>query len=620
MGKANFQNITQPATPATGRTRVYVDSVTKKLTSIDDNGNVINYGLLSEGIIELVATMNSNTLLTGGEITINAGDNTKIDIAAGTGIFADSHTDPSSPDVSSASWDAQTAVTNPGIAARGGSFVWIDSNDVIQFTAPLDGTDGTTFRDYIFLGVVLHPDRATHSGVNDAITGTPIEISSSLSDLNFALGQINIGDGNVYSAAGAALQVFKSAGYLHFTGQNYKTDRKNPNIVTIGEFSPASMTYTYRDGLGDFNTTPTTTNINPGRYDDGTGGAIPTPNGVVGATQWSVQRLYMLPNLTFVHYGQEVFETKAAAMASIDVSVFIKNPAFATVPLRAYLVVRGNATNLSDLTQAEFVCADKFGIENICGGPGKNTDTFDSVYTNTNGVVTKLTSANGPVTFQDADTPIADDFLDLKRSGGTESAFKVDTDRMVSPTPASAPADGDLDTSTITLYLDETNDVVKAKSKDSGDVVTIYDLSAGKDPQYAEGYITPGNGVATTINTVNVWEHVQVFSNAGPVSGVTFSANSFTVADAGVYRVTYSVSATAPSNNQTFEYAFSVDDAIDNSSILRRKINSITDAGAISMTTFLDLSASEVVKFETRNITGTANTTFTHGNINIELV
>lgn len=624
MGKVRVENQTEPTTPTTGHTDIYVDSTTKKLTTKDDLGNVINYGLLSEGIIELATTINSNVLLTGCDITINVSDNTKIDITSGTGILADSHTDPDIPDVSKLTIAAKTGVTNTNIANSGGSFVWIDSGDNVVFTNPLDGSDGTNLRDYIFIGVVLHPDRTTHSGVNNANTGTPIEISASLTDLSYAVGQINVEEsGNIYSAAGAALQVFKSAGKVHFFGQNYKNDRKNPNVLTIGEFSPATMTYTYQDGLGGFNTTPTTTNVNPGRYDDGTGGAVPLPNGTVGATEWTVQKLYMNPAVTIVHYGQSVYNSKAEAIASIGAEQLEKNPELATVPLRAYLVVRGNATNLSDLSQAEFFCADKFGIDNICGGPENNTDIFQSVYDNTAGSAAKLNSTNGPVTFQDADTPISDDFLDLRRSGGTESAFKVDTERMVSPAPASAPADGDLDTSTVTLYQDETNDYLRAKVKQSDDSVHSFILSAGQPDSYGEMY-EQGLASVITVSTAGTY-YGWTTASSGLVAGtglVTFTDNSTAdrltvgVDGGGIYRVDCFVSFSG-SNSAVIEGAIYKTGSREDKISFTRKLGVGGDVGTAACSGLLSLSSGDYI--DLRFTSDSNGDTLTIANLNVSI-
>lgn len=621
MGKVRVENQAQPLNlPTSGHTDIYVDSTTKKLTSVDDQGNVINYGLLSEGIINQVATMNSNVLLTGGVITINI-DPTKLNIAAGSAEFADCATNPLSPDLAQITWTEKLAVVNPNIANSGGSFVWIDRNGDISFTVPLDGTDNTRFRDYAFLGVVLHPDRTVHTATNDGITGSPINLSATLTDLNFALGQLNVREGNVYGPAGASLQVYKSAGYLHFTGQNYKSSKKNPNVVAVGEFSPATMTYTYRNGLGGFFTTPTTTNINPGRYDDGTGGTVPTPNGIVGADEWQVMRFYMLPTTTIVHYGQAVFDKKADAIASIDRDIFYKNPELATVKFRGYLVVKGNATNLSDLNQAEFFCADRFGNEVICGGVNKNNDTYQSVYTNSAGGITKVTSGNGAVVVQDADNPISAELFKVNRSGGTEEALSVSSSHIIQAVPATVSADGDLSTSTANIYIDESANIVKMKVKKSTDAVETYNLSLGLAPSYGELYNTTGTVTVTTLGTY------YGFTNAlaGEVAGtgyVTFTDNAtsdrLTVGDngAGKYKVTIETSFSTSAADDITGHLF-VNDS-QNTKVKFTRTTSLNAKGSASATGIITLAANQYV--DVRFTAGKNGTVITFDVLNLNII
>ena len=77
MSHLRVKNDTQPATPPSGRTEIYVDTVTKKLNTIDDTGLVTDYSLtvepyFSAGIYDIpTITENSGTITIGNDGTYN---------------------------------------------------------------------------------------------------------------------------------------------------------------------------------------------------------------------------------------------------------------------------------------------------------------------------------------------------------------------------------------------------------------------------------------------------------------------------------------------------------------------------------------------------------------------
>lgn len=62
MGKLTTQNNTEPDTPSSGYTEVYVDSTSKRLSTKDDTGTVVEYGAAG-GSVVLKADYNANTIL-----------------------------------------------------------------------------------------------------------------------------------------------------------------------------------------------------------------------------------------------------------------------------------------------------------------------------------------------------------------------------------------------------------------------------------------------------------------------------------------------------------------------------------------------------------------------------
>ncbi len=83
--------------------------------------SVLNGGRLN-ALFNIVRSNVSTGLLKGGEITINGGDNTKLDIAAGSGFIVD-NTDPENITVFDVSWDAKVAVTPEFLATNSSSFI-----------------------------------------------------------------------------------------------------------------------------------------------------------------------------------------------------------------------------------------------------------------------------------------------------------------------------------------------------------------------------------------------------------------------------------------------------------------------------------------------------------------
>jgi len=132
--------------------------------------------------------------------------------------------------------------------------------------------------------------------------------------------------------------------------------------------------------------------------------------------------------------------------------------------------------------------------------------------------------------------------------------------------------------------------------------------------QYAEMYQT-NNAIATTINTINVWEEVGNLSS-GLLYGWTYSSGALVAgaSAAGVYQLVGSVSSSAVSVNKDFEYAISVEDATEAKSTTKRRF-STSDTGSQSISCLLLIAAGDSVKLEVRNITDATNITVIDCNI-----
>lgn len=137
----------------------------------------------------------------------------------------------------------------------------------------------------------------------------------------------------------------------------------------------------------------------------------------------------------------------------------------------------------------------------------------------------------------------------------------------------------------------------------------------GPQPHYFGEMYQTNNAVATTINTVDVWEQIVNFSE-GLVEGVTVASSAFTVPKDGKIQVFWGGSTAAAGVNKTFEIAPSKNDVMQLKGPIGRKYSTV-DIGASAGPMVLDVVAGDVIKLEIRNITD--NTDVTVQNCNFEV-
>ena len=303
---------------------------------------------------DIVNTRFSTGLIDGGIVTVNV-DDTKVDISAGEGFYTDNFTDPTNPARIKVAWSEFLAedmlnltlapFTNFSLDLSSGTALVVKQNTVIT---PEER------RDLITLVAAVHT-----LGVNvESIISQYIwamDGQQNIYDLGVAIGQVNLGKGNVYSG-NSDLTVNKSAGATFFIGINYQNSKKTPNATVDAAQTPLPfLVYTYRDGAGNFIAAPGV-NIDPEFFDDGTGALAS-----VGNNRFSIQRFYWLPEIftTFVHYGQTNYATLATALLAINTEDFEVNPFI--FGFRGWLVVESGTTDLSDPADAKFLSAGMFG-------------------------------------------------------------------------------------------------------------------------------------------------------------------------------------------------------------------------------------------------------------------
>lgn len=327
------------------------------------------------------------SLRTGGELTINA-DPAKFDIANGTAFYVDSTTAATST-VTKTSWTGLTAITVTNLATQPFTVVGIDSTgSVVQQLADFSPAQK---RDIVELGVLAHPDMTVIFGIFEA-QQIGYDLGSEVNTFFGVFGPINA-SGNVFSPNATDLQIQRSAGTTWSPGSNYSLDKKSPSIVIDAIFAPATFAINFIDPASPngFGAITGRTAIDPDEWDDGTG-VIAT----VANNKWTIQRIFHFPRAAeeSIHLGQKVYNSKAEAVTGITQDAVSDTPFLAAnATLRARLVVQQGTTDLTDLTDAEFFDAGKFGTQ--IGGAGTFTpntilgldDVSDSTYSAKSGQV-----------------------------------------------------------------------------------------------------------------------------------------------------------------------------------------------------------------------------------------
>ena len=311
---------------------------------------------LDDGVVGVRELGISTGLLSGGKISINPSDNTRIDIAPGSGVWIDFTQSP--PKVLTQSWSKIEGVPLDNIATQPVTYISLDRDlNVIQTSEELLNSER---RKWVELGIAVHTSH-TNVIVINTLAAITESVASQLHDFMEAIGPFNKG-GNIYSPVGANLQIKKTAGDIFRFGAAFDITPLDPHTIDQPAVSPITFRYRKRDSVEYADTL----NIDPNNYDNG--GVLTA----VQANRYTVQRIYMFQSgLTRIQYGQAEYQTLSEAINTFPAEEFITEENMERNGLhRAFLVVKQGATNLSDPTQARFFEVSKFGSPRATGGLG----------------------------------------------------------------------------------------------------------------------------------------------------------------------------------------------------------------------------------------------------------
>jgi hypothetical protein len=325
----------------------------------------------------------STGLLHGGLLSTQAGTTT-FSITSGSGIIvapnASLTQDPYPTTVlvnfpayvsQSLTYVATAPITYIGINASGG---------IIQRTTPFTNGD---YLDYINVGRIFHESSVTRA----AATSPSISYSvpQQLSHFTRAFGALKISGHSLAASSSAGigtLGLTKTTGEAYSEGTNYTFDPDDPNYATTINDPAVTTSKIYRLYVNGSSTLILDTGIGGAGYTVIDTGQY-NNNGTlasVGGGQYTIQRVYWFPNsidrALYVYYGNALYSSLNAAEAAIASETFTEGD---VTKLGAVFVgcvlVRGNATDLTNTAQARFVQGGLFRSIVSTGGGGATSVT-----------------------------------------------------------------------------------------------------------------------------------------------------------------------------------------------------------------------------------------------------
>lgn len=330
-------------------------SISSILVDIQNEDTGLSATNLERNIFEINAA--STGIIAFSGISVNAIDNSKFDIGAVKGWMVDNITNPLRPDITFIDFPGESGITITNLLAYPVTYVGISGGtaaDIVQQTSPFTMSQ---CRRIIKLGVVIHSNHTSVNAVNiQPVVGlNPVlQLYDFMGGLNKFNVTVNGIPGNIFSSNGANLKVNKTAGKIFSPGSNYLIDPQNPHIRDTS--SGDSITFRYR--LQDSTEYANTTDVDPNYYDNG--GVLTA----VPLNKFTTQRISLFEsNLSRWQYGQNVYDSIDDAEASIPNESFIVEQNIGENGLvRAYLIVRQGATDLSNTRYAKFVTAGRWGL------------------------------------------------------------------------------------------------------------------------------------------------------------------------------------------------------------------------------------------------------------------
>jgi len=334
---------------------------------IRQNGNLIKWKWV-EGVV-------NTGLLFGGVVTYSG---STVFVSSGSGIIVDHNattTQEISPIITYVNWsNISQSISN--ISTQQITYLYIDQNGDLQQQSTRFTND--QYHDYIPLGAVGHYDYTQVSSFGGQVQ-TAYDQVSQISTFVDAFGPLKIsGYGLTGQAGSLRLSVGSGQSFIH--GGFYENNPELPSTITTNAQATASIAYVYRSGSGvvfDTNGGNLYTTVNPSVYDrDGDGTLANVGNG-----NWSIQRVFSDPKtgVLYVYYGQERYTTLLNALQYLPTDPFTEGDTFDFTTFLGYLVLRGNASDLTDINNNSIINGGLFRGSGQGSGGGIAISNLDDL-------------------------------------------------------------------------------------------------------------------------------------------------------------------------------------------------------------------------------------------------
>ena len=206
--------------------------------------------------------------------------------------------------------------------------------------------------------------------INGALT-TPINEQEPVFGIGAQLFQLLRGVGNlaiegldIKPAGGLNIKVTAGKGFRF--GANYGNSIRDPHTRIWDELPTPIVRRVHRDGSGGFAVgMPPNNEVTVDVYDNGSGTPV-----ALAQNRWQVIPVFFsIPSgLVLYQLGQERFNNLNAALRGLQLAEWEPHPTLSRdVARRAFILARGNCTNLATRSRCRIVRCDRFGAP---GGPG----------------------------------------------------------------------------------------------------------------------------------------------------------------------------------------------------------------------------------------------------------
>lgn len=293
-------------------------------------------------------------VLTGCEVTVNAGNSAQFDVSAGTAVIV--NWTGGVPSISMIDFAGVTAVPVAGILTSSITALFLDatvSGGGVVGQQPNQPPTPTQHRERVVLQLLIHPDSLA---ITEVTGDSQPAYDQAQTMLDFARVLGNLNTANDFVPTSTNLQISKVAGATTRPFINRLIDPQSPTTKSNpSAIYDATNTFSLqlRDGSGGFMHSEVF-EIDPDNYDDGTGSLASVPN-----NRFQIQRMYFFGQTegVVVTYGQETYSNLANALAAINVERPITDPILLSAIVVDQLVIKQGATDLSDSLTAVFVKA-----------------------------------------------------------------------------------------------------------------------------------------------------------------------------------------------------------------------------------------------------------------------